>query len=51
MGEVSVSKFKLSGFLALPGSSPFWHNHCNVLILGTPQYVDRNIQSLYLYPD
>ena len=51
MGEVSVSKFIFSGFLALPGSSPFCHHHCNVLILSTPQYVNRNIRFLYLFPD
>lgn len=49
MGEVSVSMFEFSGFLTLPGSSPFWHDHCNVLILGTPQYVNSNY--LTLYPD
>jgi len=31
--------------------SPLWHDHCNVLILSTSQYVNHVIRSLYLHPD
>lgn len=48
----SICKFhpKSCRFLLLHISSPLWHNHCNVFIFSTPQYVNRNIQFLYLYP-
>ena len=52
MAEVSVSLPNPPHFfLSLPISSPLRHNNCNVFILSTTQYVNRNIPSFYLYSE